>query len=195
VAPDYAQIGSGVTTRAKTVKEAADANSRAMAAIIKALLESGVAQGDIRTSRFTVHPVYAPQEPRTEPRLAGYSVSNQVRAKIRQIDKLGAILDLLVAAGATDIGNVEFLLSDPSRALDRAREAAVADARRKAEVYALASGVRLGPVEWIMEHSGSGPPVPLRTQAGPAAMAAPVPIAAGDDILGVSVTVGFKIAP
>ena len=89
VAPDYAQIASGVTTRGKTVKEASDANSKTMAAIIKALLDSGVAQNDIQTSRFSVQPVYLPQEPRTEPKLAGYSVSNQVRAKIRQIDKLG----------------------------------------------------------------------------------------------------------
>ena len=66
-------------------------------------------------------------------------------------------------------------------------------ARRKAEVYALASGVRLGPVEWIMEHSGFGPPVPMRAQREAAAMGA-VPIATGDDTLGVTVTVGFKIA-
>src|SRR5262249_44031191 len=54
VTPDYAQIGSGVTTRAKTVKEATDANSRSMAAVIKALRDSGVAQSDIQTSRFVV---------------------------------------------------------------------------------------------------------------------------------------------
>jgi uncharacterized protein YggE len=66
VTPDYAQIGGGVTTRAKTVKEATDANSRSMAAVIKALRDSGVAQSDIQTSRFSVQPIYAPQEPRAE---------------------------------------------------------------------------------------------------------------------------------
>ncbi len=141
VTPDYAQIGSGVTTRAKTVKEATEANSKLMAAIINALLESGVAQRDVQTSRFSIQPIYAPQEPRNEPKLAGYSVSNQVRLKIRQIHKVGEILDRLVTAGATDIGNVEFLVSEPSKALDQAREAAIADARRKAEVYARASGI------------------------------------------------------
>src|SRR5260221_13640246 len=149
VTPDYAQIGSGVTTRAKTVKEATEANSKLMAAIINALLESGVAQRDVQTSRFSIQPIYAPQEPRNEPKLAGYSVSNQVRLKIRQIHKVGEILDRLVTAGATDIGNVEFLVSEPSKALDQAREAAIADARRKAEVYARASGIKLGRVEWI----------------------------------------------
>jgi uncharacterized protein YggE len=194
VTPDYAQIGSGVTTRAKTVKEATDANSKSMAAITKALLESGVAQRDIQTSRFSVQPVYAPQEPRTEPKLAGYSVSNQVRLKIRQIDKVGEILDRLVTAGATDIGNVEFLVSEPSKALDQAREAAIADARRKAEVYAHASGVQLGRVEWITEDSGFAPPVSTRAQGASAAMAAPVPIASGEDTLRVRVTVSFEIA-
>src|SRR6266516_2252192 len=146
VTPDCAQIGSGVTTRAKTVKEATDANSKSMAAITKALLESGVAQRDIQTSRFSVQPVYAPQEPRTEPKLAGYSVSNQVRVKIRQIDKVGEVLDHLVTAGVTDIGNVEYLVSEPSKALDQAREAAIAEARHKAEVYAHASVIQLGRV-------------------------------------------------
>lgn len=193
VAPDYAQIASGVTSRGKTVKEASDANSKTMAAIIKALLDSGVAQTDIKTSRFSVQPVYAPQEPRTEPKLVGYSVSNQVRAKIRQIDKLGDILDRLITAGATDVGNIEFLVSDPSKALDQAREAAIADARRKAEVYARAAGIRLGQVEWITEQSGFGQ-VPLRAQGASAARAAAVPIATGEDTLEATVTVGFTIA-
>ena len=193
VAPDYAQIASGVTTRGKTVKEASDANAKTMAAVIKALLDSGVAQNDVQTSRFSVQPVYVPQEPRTEPKLAGYSVSNQVRAKIRQIDKLGEILDRLITAGATDVGNVAFLVSDPSKALDQAREAAIADARRKAEVYARAAGIRLGQVEWITEASGFGP-VPLRGQGASAARAAAVPIATGEDTLEATVTVGFTIA-
>jgi len=194
VTPDYAQIESGVTSRAKSVKEATDANSKLMAAITSALLESGVAQNDIQTSRFSVQPVYAPQEPRTEPKLVGYSISNQVRVKIRQIGKVGEILDRLVAAGVTNVGNIAFLVSDPSKALDQAREAAIADARRKAEVYARASGLRLGQVVWITEDSEFAPPLPMRAQGATAAMTAPVPIAAGEDTLRARVTVGFDIA-
>src|SRR5260221_12571485 len=70
VAPDHAQITGGVTTRAKSVKEATDANSKAMAAVTAALLETGIEQKDIQTSRFSIQPVYAPQEPRTEPKLS-----------------------------------------------------------------------------------------------------------------------------
>ena len=71
VTPDYAQIESGVTSRARTVKEASDANSKLMAAMTSALLESGIDQKDVQTSRFSVQPVYAPQEPRMEPKLVG----------------------------------------------------------------------------------------------------------------------------
>ena len=191
--PDYAQIESGVTSRARTVKEASDANSKLMGAITAALLESGIEQKDVQTSRFSVQPVYAPQEPRTEPKLVGYSVSNHVRVKIRQIGQVGEILDRLVTAGATDVGNISFLVSDPSKALDQARKAAITDARRKAEVYAEASGLRLGRVIWITEDSGFAPSVPMQARGASAALA-PAAIAPGEDTFRVKVTVGFDIA-
>ena len=106
VVPDYARIRSGVTTRAKTAKEAADANSKAMAAIIAALLSAGIEQKDIQTSRFSVQPVYVMPQPGTEQKLSGFSVSNQVSVTIHAIDKVGEILDRLITAGATDAGSV-----------------------------------------------------------------------------------------
>ena len=189
VTPNYAQITSGVTTRTKTVKEGVDTNSKLMVAIIAALKDAGIAEKDIQTVRFSIQPVYAPQEPHTGPKLSGYSISNQVNVTIREIGKVGDVLDRVVAAGATEVGNVSFLVSDASKALDQAREAAIADARRKAEVYAKASGVRLGQVERITEDTGSGPPA-LTARAG----AASVPIASGEDTLRVRVTVGFDVA-
>jgi uncharacterized protein YggE len=193
VPPDYAEIRSGVTTRAKTAKEAAEANSKAMAAITAMLLSSGIAQKDIQTSRFSVRPVYVSQQPNTEQKLSGFSVSNQVSVTIRQIDKAGEILDRLVTTGATDVGNVEFLHSDTSKALDQAREAA--DARRKAELYAHASGLSLGGVTWITEDFGYAPPMPMAALRASGGMAAPVPIAAGEDTLRVRITVGFDMTP
>ena len=192
VTPDYAQIESGVTTTAKTVKEAVDANSKVMAAVTSALRESGIAEKDVQTSRFSVQQVYATQEPRTEPKLVGFRVSNRVRVNMRQIEKVGEILDRLVAAGTTDVGSIAFLVSDPSKALEQAREAAIADARHKAEVYAQAAGLRLIGVNWITEDDGSAPPIPMRAQRETAA--AGVPIATGEDILRVRVTVGFDVA-
>lgn len=192
VAPDYARIRSGVTTSAKTVKEASDANSKLMSAITATLLASGIAQTDIQTSRFSVQPVYAPAQPGAAPKLSGYSVANQVEVVIRQIAKVGDILDRLATAGATDIGNITFLISDPSKALDQAREAAVADARHKAELYARASGVTLGRVLSITEGAVDGAPIPVARAS--AAMAAPVPISGGEDTVEAHVTVGYDIA-
>jgi uncharacterized protein YggE len=139
-------------------------------AITAALLESGIEQKDVQTSRFSVQPVYGLQEPRTEQKLVGYTVSNHVRVKIRQIGKVGEILDRLITAGVTDVGNISFLVSDPSKALDQARKAAITDARRKAEVYAEA-GLRLGRVIWITEDSGFAPSVPMQARGASAALA------------------------
>jgi uncharacterized protein len=196
VAPNYAQIRVGVTTRTKTVKDALGTNTRLMVAIIAALKDDGIAENDVQTARFSIQPIYTTattlnsQDARAEPKLLSYSVSNHVNVTVREIGKVGDLLDRAVAAGATDVGNVSFLISDASKALDQARESAIADARRKAEVYAKASGVRLGGVEWITEDTGSGPPVPMMSRTA----AAPVPITSGEDTLRVRVTVGFEIA-
>ena len=190
VPPDVAHIRSGVTTRARTVKEASDANAKLMTAIMAALAQSGIAGTDIQTSRFSVQPVYTPPQPGAEHKLSGYSVSNQVEVTVRQISNLGDILDRLASAGATDIGNIAFLVADPGKALDQAREAAVNDARHKAELYARASGASLGRVLSITEDAGFAQPVPLAR----AAAAKAVPIASGEDALQARITVGYEIA-
>jgi len=191
-APDYADIGCGVTAKAKTAKEATDANSKAMSAIGATLRSAGVEQKDIQTSRFSLQPLYAPPQPNTEPRLTGFSVSNQFNVTIRKLDQVGDILDRLIAAGATDIGGVEFRHSDPAKLLDQARTAAIADARRQAEVYARAAGASLGAIVLISEDSNR--PVLFSPGALRAAAAPAVPIAIGEDTLTVTATVGFDFA-
>ncbi|MGH6671356.1 MAG: SIMPL domain-containing protein [Xanthobacteraceae bacterium] len=193
VSPDYAQITSGVTTKAKTAKEATDANSQKVTALDAALQQDGIAQNDIETVRFSVSPVYGPPQPNGLPKLVGFSVANQLAIKVRQIGRVGEILDSLISAGATDAGSVQFLHAAPSRALDQARQAAMADARRKAELYARAAGLKLGPVAWITEVPGYAPPSPMGAVRMLAASPA-VPIAAGEDTLQVQITVGFEIA-
>jgi uncharacterized protein YggE len=192
VPPDYAEIRTGVTTRGKSAKEALDANSKLMTAVTTVLQNSGVEQKDIQTSRFSIEPVYAPQQSNSIRSLTGFEAVNQVSLTIRQIAKLGDILDKLVSAGANDIGGIEFLHSDPVKALDQARQAAVADARRKAELYAQASGVALGGVLWITEDQAYAAVMKgglMRAAAG----GMPAPIAAGEDTLRASVTVGFDL--
>jgi uncharacterized protein len=193
VPPDYAEITSGVTTQAKTAKAASDANSKAMAAINAALQNAGIAQNDIQTARFSVSPVYGTPQPNHAPPLVGFSVANQLGIKVRQIGQVGAILDALIAAGATDAGSVQFLHSDTSKALDQARQTAVADARRKAELYAQAAGLKLGAAAWITEVPAYAPPSPAGGVRMFAATSA-VPISAGEDTLQVQITAGFEVA-
>jgi len=188
VPPDYAEIASGVTTQAKTAKEASDANTRAMTALNAALKNQGIAANDIQTLRFSVSPVYGPPQQNAPPKLVGFSVANELGIKVREIGKVGEILDALIQAGATDSGSVQFLHSNPSQVLDRAREAALADARRKAEIYARGAGIKLGSVAWITEVPSGGSPAPLTRMY---AASGGVPIAPGADTLQVQITVGF----
>ncbi|HEY2529448.1 MAG TPA: SIMPL domain-containing protein [Xanthobacteraceae bacterium] len=194
VRPDYALIRAGVRSRAKTAKEATDASSKLMSAVTAALVDSGIAQNDIQTAGFSLQPVYLSLSSTTEPKLSGFSVSNQVNVKIRQIAKVGDVIDRLIAAGATDVSNVELLISEPSKAADQARGAALADARRKAELYAQTAGLTLGAVAWIAEESASAPPMPMGAMRASAVPPTTVPVAAGEDTLHVRVTVGFDIA-
>src|SRR5215475_14221758 len=96
-APDLAHVKGGVISRAATVKEAAEANARAMTAVIEQLVQSGIERKDIQTTRFAIEPVYGSSEWRSGSKLAGYSVSNNVVANVRSIEKLPDILDRLIA--------------------------------------------------------------------------------------------------
>jgi uncharacterized protein YggE len=190
VAPDLAQIDGGVTTEAKTAREASEANNKAMAAILPALKAAGVAETDIRTSRLSLFPQSAPSRPNGPVQITGYRASNRVTVRIRDITKVAPTIDALVAAGANDIGGINFIVSQESKLLDDARVRAIEDARRKAEIYARAANVRLGAPVSISEEGSGGPPVPVRAQfkAGAA-----TPIAPGEEMLRVAVTVSYEI--
>ncbi len=192
-APDSAEIVSGVTNQAKTAREATDANSNAMAAIDAALRGAGIGQKDIQTARFSVAPVYGPVEAKTPPKLVGFSASNQIRINVTQIGRVGEILDTLISAGATDADSVQFQHSNLSQLLDQARQAAMADAKRKAELYASAAGLTLGSVAWISE-APLYAPTPMIEANTFAATRAAVPISPGEDILRNRITVGFELA-
>lgn len=193
VAPDYARVRSGVTTSAKTVKEASNTNAKLMAGIIATLADAGIAKKDMQTSEFSIEPVYASPSS-GERKLSGYRVSNQANVTIHQIAQVGDILDRLVKAGATDAGNVAFLVSERDKALDQARDAALANARHKADLYARASGLNLGGVAWITESSEFEPFAPMAVRGKLAAPALPVPIESGEDTFTARITVGFDIA-
>lgn len=190
VAPDLAVVYAGVTTTAKTARAASDADSKAMSAVLAALKEAGIADKDIRTSRFSILPLRDTSR-NAPPRITGFQASNQVSVKIRATDSTADVLDRLIGAGANDISSIQFVVSSPSKLLDEARGQAIADAHRKAELYATAAGVRLGRAVSITEE-GARLPSPILMRAAGAPAAAP-PIMAGEETLRVSVTVSYEL--
>jgi uncharacterized protein YggE len=191
VPPDLAQIDAGVSTEARTAREASDANNAAMGKVLLALKGAGTEEKDFQTSRLSLQPQYAPN--RSGPNaVVGYRAANRVTIKLRDVTKVAATIDLLVAAGANELGGINFMVSSASKLLDDAREQAIADARRKAEIYAKAAGVTLGSPVSISEEGLQVAPQFRRMAAGVAASA---PVATGEETLRVTVSVSWAIKP
>ena len=191
VAPDLAMVDGGVTSEAKTAREASDANNTAMGKVLLALKGAGIEEKDVQTARLSLQPQSAPNK--TGPSaISSYRASNRVTIKVRDVTKLANMIDVLVGAGANEIGGINFMVSQASKLLDDAREQAVADARRKAEIYAKAAGVTLGAPLNISEEGSPGP-MPFRKMMG--GMAAATPVAQGEETLAVTVNVSWAIKP
>ncbi len=190
VPPDQAQIDAGVATEAKTAREASDANNAAMGKVVLALKGAGIEEKDYQTSRLSLQPESAPNRAAGPATIVGYRASNRITIRLRDVSKVAGVVDTLVGAGANDIGGINFTVSQASKLLDDAREQAIADARRKAEIYAKAAGVTLGAPLSVSE--GSTPvPIPYRRMA--AGMAAAAPVAQGEETLQVTVAVSWAI--
>src|SRR5215472_2979447 len=197
VPPDLASVDAGVASDAKTAREASDTNNTAMAKVMAALKAANIEPKDIQTSRLSLQPQYASLQPKYEPNrsgpspIVGYRASNRVTVRIRDVSKVAGVIDTLVGAGANDIGNVNFEVSQASKLLDDAREKAVADARRKAEIYAKAAGVTLGAPLSISEEGAPQPA--FRGKVAAPLAAAPTPIAQGEETLSINVSVTWAI--
>jgi uncharacterized protein YggE len=191
VAPDMVVIRIGVSSQGKTAREANDANAKQMTAVMAAIKDAGIAERDMQTSRLSLQPQYDPN--RNAPaRLLGFQVSNQLTIKIRDLAKVPGILDRAIGAGANEMSGIEFAVSEQSKLLDQARGEAIADAHRKAELYARAAGAKVGPVMEIAE-AGAAPPLayPLKAMRAGAA----VPVAPGEQTLRVVVSVSYELTP
>jgi uncharacterized protein len=191
--PDMAVVRLGVVSQAATARAALDDNNRDMQAILDALRDQGVAARDVQTSSFTVQPRYRhDRNGEQPPRIDGYEVSNEVAVRVRDLDRLGAVLDQAVSVGSNRVLGVAFTLSDPEPRRDEARRIAVEDAIRKARVYTQAAGLDLGPIRSMSELDRSGPPEPVFRQMEMAADAS-VPIAEGEQVIEVEVTINWDI--
>jgi uncharacterized protein len=191
VPPDLAQVDAGVTSDAKTAREASDANNAAMGKMLLALKGVGIEEKDYQTSRLSLQPQYSVAKQGSPAAVIGYRAANRVNIRLRDVTKIAGVIDTLVGAGANEIGGINFMVSQASKLLDDAREQAIADARRKAEIYAKAAGVALGLPLSISEEGAAQPLFRARVAAPMAA--APVPIAQGEDTLSITVGVTWAI--
>jgi uncharacterized protein YggE len=190
--PDTAEVTAGVVTQAATAAQALAQNSVAMDKVLKVVAALGIADRDIQTTTVNVVPQrrQGRQEPQP-PEIVGYEVSNQVRVKVRDLTGLGRVLDALVREGANVLGGISFSVAEPAPVLDQARTKAMADARHKAEVYARAAGVTLGPLVSIREATAA---IPRFGGEMPRAMAmSAVPVSPGEQEFQSSITVTYEL--
>lgn len=193
-APDMAILSIGVRTEEQTAAAALRQNSTQMAATIEKLLELDVEERDIQTSGLSINPRYNYGNNRSDPRVVGFTASNTLTVKLRDLDSAGAVIDQTVQSGANSLGGIQFTFADPSPLQDQARENAVAKARAKAELLANAAGVRLGEVITINDGYVSTPtPQPMMMRAETASMSADVPIQTGESSLIANVTIIYRI--
>lgn len=198
--PDMAVINAGVVTQAKTAREALSENSAAMSRMTEALRGEGIDRRDLQTAGFFVEPVYSQPPPdydgsqSFEPEIVGYRVRNELTLRIRNLSRVGALLDQVVSLGANSISGPTFSVADPTGLKDQARRAAMRDAIRKGQLYAQAANVSLGAITRIEENVFQPPqPLPMAAMAREAAADSAVPIEAGELAFEAQVNVTWRI--
>lgn len=197
--PDVAVTTLGVEALDPNVGPAvADANAR-MRAVLDAVKRAGVAARDVRTVEFSIGfeqnppPPRAAGEPEARP-TGSYRVRNVAQITIRDLARASAVLDAAVGAGANTVSGIAFTIEDATPLRAKAREAAVADARSRAEALARASGVAVGPVVSISENGGGPVPRPMLARTI-APMEAGAPVESGQLSEHAQVEVVYEIAP
>jgi uncharacterized protein YggE len=192
--PDIAYIYVGVRTEKPSASEAVSENNAQTQQMIQALRDFGIDAKDIRTTNFSIWPQdkYDPSTgmPSGE---KTYAVDNTVYVTVRDLDKLGDLLDTVVTAGANTVNSIQFDVADKAKALEQARADAVKNAEAQARALASSAGVTLGEIQNISFYDNQVYPVMDGRGAGGAAMEAAVPIQPGQLTFTVSVSVTYAI--
>jgi uncharacterized protein YggE len=191
--PDEATISSGVTSEAKTAREALSKNTEAMKKAIAELKSQGIEANDIQTTQFNVEPVYVYPKEGQPPNVTGYRVTNAVSVRVRNLDTLGGVLDQLVTVGANQVGGISFNVSKAETLKDDARKEAMANALRRAKLLAIAGGADVGEVMQISEEVNFQVPQPVVFARKMAMSAEAAPVERGSQQLEARVTVTWKL--
>ena len=188
--PDTGIIDVGAEARAPRLADATAQVERTMRDVIARVKALGVSDADVRTSVYAIDPIAEPRQPgdTSGVRIVGYRVTNVVQVRARAVDRLGAVADAAVGAGANVVRNIQFTIDDPSRVEADARAQAMRDAAAKAAQVATAAGVKLGRLLSATE-SAAGRPVPRMTMQ----MAAP--IEPGQLEVSISIEARYAIEP
>jgi len=191
--PDVAIISAGVVTRSPTATGALSEAADRMAKVLAALKRAGVEDRDIQTSNVSLNPEYRYEENKP-PQLVGYTASNTVNVRFRDIRNSGKILDALVSQGANQINGPNLTIDKPEAALDEARAKAIATARARADLYARSLGLRVARVVAVSESGGYAPPPPMPPMVMQAGLArADTKIEPGEQRLQVTLAVTFEL--
>ncbi|MFK7962837.1 MAG: SIMPL domain-containing protein [Burkholderiaceae bacterium] len=197
LAPDLAIVTMSVRTEEPTARRALTVNNDKMAQVLQALTESGIADTDMQTSGFSINPrIQYPnkREPGAVPKTVGYTVQNTLTVRVKDLSRVGAVLDQSVSLGVNRGGSIRFSNLDPADAIKQARIEAVERARDKAETLAQAAGVELGKILRITEQTRQPRAAPIIQAArSMSAEATAVPIASGENTYSVSVNIDWQI--
>jgi len=191
--PDLAIITAGVVTRATSAGSAMQQAAQRMSRVRAALKAAGVEDRDIQTSNVSLNPDYV-YEQNKSPRITGYSATNQLTVRFRDIARAGPILDALVQEGANQINGPSLTIEKPETALDEARAKAVANGRARAELYARSLGMRIARVVSVSEGGGNYPvPPPMPVMMAERSAAANTSIEPGEQKLQVNLAMTFEL--
>lgn len=191
-APDVATLSTGVVTQAADANAAMRANATQMEQVMSAIRAAGIAERDIQTSGINLSPQYRYTE-NQPPVITGYQASNTVSLKVRDIAKLGDVLDALVASGANQINGPAFEIDEPEAVYDQARRAALEKAQRRADMYAKTLDLRVRRIVSISEGAGFQPPMPMMAMARMEKADASTPVSPGETTLTANLDVVFEL--
>lgn len=192
--PDMATLAIGVEAQAQTPSEAVETMASEMSTVVEALRETGLEERDIRTGQLSLSPVFAepPEDRGGAPEISSYIAANEVTVRIRDLARVGEILEAGVSQGATRFGGLVFGLAEPAPVEDAALADAMADALRKARLLAEAGGLALGDILEVTEIGGGDAPQPMMEMR---AMQADIPVVPGEMEITARVAVSVAILP
>jgi uncharacterized protein len=192
-APDVASISAGVVTQAADANAAMRDNATRMDKVMQAIQAAGIPARDIQTAGVNLNPQYRYVE-NQNPVITGYQASNTVNLKVRDISRLGKVLDALVASGANQVNGPSFEIDEPGPVYDEARREALQQAQARAAMYAKTLGMRVRRIVSISEGGGYRPPGPVPMMAMARAKAeSDTAISPGETSLSASLEVVFEL--